>query len=198
MVSTRKQQQNKRLFIQLSERDTAFMIGRSNQDERTESRDNVICRGTSSDNTSNPTQVNYPQLDVHTLEENIVSNVQSEVDNVMISVETRVQDAVLTAIEKLVIRRVELLAVKSTDALSGRSVDGNVLEPDQRDFLGNIDGRQMTASSRINSHTDFNRIDETRGSITVEEGDSLVNEKNIDWQKYTHHTSDFEKFQGFS
>ena len=45
----------------------------------------------------------------------------------------------------------------------------------------------MTASSRINSHTDLNRIDETRGNITVEEGDLLVNEKNIDRQTYSHH-----------
>ena len=38
----------------------------------------------------------------------------------------------------------------------------------------------MTASSRINSHTDLSRIYETRGIIIVEEGVLLVNEKNID------------------
>ena len=47
----------------------------------------------------------------------------------------------------------------------------------------------MTASSRINSHTDLNRIDETRGNITVEEGDLLVNEKNIDRQTHAHHSN---------
>ena len=45
----------------------------------------------------------------------------------------------------------------------------------------------MTASSRINSHTDLNRIDETRGNTTVEESDFLVNEKNIDRQTHAHH-----------
>ena len=79
------------------------MIGQSNQDEQTESRENLICRGTSSDNASNPIQINYPEVDVHKLEENIVSKVRSEVDNVMTSVETRVQDAVSTAIETLVV-----------------------------------------------------------------------------------------------
>ena len=59
---------------------------------------------------------------------------RSNVDNVMESVETRVQDAVWTAIEFLVIPRVEL-AVKSANAHSERSVDGNVVEPDQMDFL---------------------------------------------------------------
>ena len=105
MVSTReKKQQNKRLFSQLGESDADFMIGQNNQDEQIKSGDNMICRGTSSDNTSNPTQVNYSQVDVHTLEENIVSKVRSEVDNVMTSVKTRVQDKVLTATENSVIR----------------------------------------------------------------------------------------------
>ena len=141
-------------------------------------------RGPSSDNTNISTQVNYPQVDMHTLDENIVSKVRSEVDNVMTTVETRV----LTAIEILVIPRVEV-AMKSTNASSGRCVDGNVLDPDQRYFSGNVEGLQMTASSRIHSRTEPNRIDETRGNITVEEGDLLVNEKNIDRQTHTHHRS---------
>ena len=108
------------------------MIGQSIQYEHTENRDNMLHR-IISDNSSNPAEINYPQVDVRTLEEKIASKVRSDVDNVITSVGTSVQDAVLTAIEKLVIPRVEL-AVKSADALSERSVDGNVLEPDQRDF----------------------------------------------------------------
>ena len=74
MVSTRsKKQQNKKFFSQLSERDTDFMIGQSSQDEQTESRVNMFCRGTSSDNASNLARINYLQAKVHTLEENIVS-----------------------------------------------------------------------------------------------------------------------------
>ena len=75
-VTTRKKkQQNKSLFSQLSEKDTEFMIGQSNQDKQTESRDNMLRRGTSSDNTSNPAQVNYPQVAVHTFEKTIRSKV---------------------------------------------------------------------------------------------------------------------------
>ena len=187
MVSTRKKkQQNKKLFSQLSERDTDFMIGQSNQGEQIKNRDSMLRRGTSPDNASKPAQINYPQIDVHTLEENIVSKVRSEVDNVMTPVGTRVQDAVLTAIENLVIPRVEL-AMNSANARSERSADSNVLEPDQRDFLGDIKSLRMTASSRINSHMDLNRIDETRSNITVEEGDLMVNEKNIDRRTHAHH-----------
>ena len=65
--TTNKKRQNQRVFSQLSERDTDFMIAQSNQDEQTENRDNMICRGNPSDHASNPTQINYPQVDVHTL-----------------------------------------------------------------------------------------------------------------------------------
>ena len=41
-IVTRKKQQNKGLFSQLSERDTDFLIGQSNQDEQTGSRDNIL------------------------------------------------------------------------------------------------------------------------------------------------------------
>ena len=100
MVSTKKKkQQNKRLFSQVIEIVTDYMIEQSSDDVQSENLHNVTHRGPSSDNLS---QVNYPQVDLHTLEENIVSEVRSEVENV-ITVETRVQDGVLTAIEKLVI-----------------------------------------------------------------------------------------------
>ena len=121
------------------------MVGQSNQDEQTENRDNMLCRGTSSHNASKLAQIKYPQADVHTLEANIASKMRNAVNNVMTSVETRVQDAVLTAKKNLVIPRMEL-AMKSANAHSEQSVDGNVLEPDQRDFLGNIEGLRIAAS----------------------------------------------------
>ena len=130
-----------------------------------------------------PIQLNSPQVDMPTLKENIVSKVRSDVNSVMTTFEIRVQDALLTAIENLVSLRVEL-AMKSVNASSGRTVDGNVSEHEQRDFSGNIEGLQM------NSHTDLKRIDETRGNITIEGSDFLVNERNVDWQTHTHHIHD--------
>ena len=49
----------------------------------------------------------------------------------------------------------------------------------------------MTASSRINSHTDLKKIDATRGNITEEKGDLLANERSIERQPYTHHSQEF-------
>ena len=93
----------------------------------------------------------------------------------MMAVETRIWDAVLE------------LTMKSANAFSGRSVDANVLQPDQREFSANIEGLQMIASNRINSHTDLNKIDDIRGKVNVEGGDLLVNERNLDRQTHTHH-----------
>ena len=83
----------------------------------------MIFRDNPSDNAGNPTQINYPPVDVHTLQENNLSKVRSVVDNVMTSVETRIYDAVLTAIESLLIPRVES-GMRSSNALSERSLSG--------------------------------------------------------------------------
>ena len=101
----KKKQQSKTLLRQLSEKNTDFMIGQSNHYVQNENRDSMTYRGTFLDSTKKLTQVNYSQVDMHTLVENIVSKVRSEVDSVMTTVETRVQDAVLTAIAKLVISK---------------------------------------------------------------------------------------------
>ena len=86
--------------------------------------------------------------DMHTLEDNIVSKVRSEVKSVMSTVETRVQDAVMTSIESLVIPRVEL-AMKSANASSRGSLNVIVLEFDHRDFSEKVEGVQMIPSSRL-------------------------------------------------
>ena len=147
---------------------------------------NLTDRGTRLDNANNPTQVSYPQVDMHTLEQNIVSNVRSEVDCAMTRVKNKVKDAALTAMEILVVPRVEL-AMKSTNATSGRSVIGNVLEPDQKDFLRNIERLQTFVSSRKNSRTDLSGIDETRGETATQRVCLFVNGRNIDQQTDTHH-----------
>ena len=79
--------------------DADFMIGQSNHDVQNEPIDSFTDRGTYFDNTNILTQINYLQVDMHTLDESIVSKRGSEVDIVITSVETRVQDVVLTAVE---------------------------------------------------------------------------------------------------
>ena len=67
-------------FNRLSESDADFMIGQSNHQVPTTKKTNAVDEGTSSSNFTGPFRVNNPQVDMHTLEENIVSKVRSEVD----------------------------------------------------------------------------------------------------------------------
>ena len=111
----KKKQQSKRFFSHFNESDTDFIIGQSSHEAQAGSKTNVVDISTSSNNLNSPIQGNNPQADMHTLLGNIVSRVRTEVDNVMMAVETSLQDVLLTAREKLVIPRVEL-AMKSANA----------------------------------------------------------------------------------
>ena len=91
------------------------MIGQSSHEAQAGSKTNLVYIGTPSNNLINPIQGNKRQVYMHTLLGNIVSRVRIEVDNVMMAVETSVQDALLTARENLVFPRVEL-AMKSANA----------------------------------------------------------------------------------
>ena len=104
----------------------------------------------------------------------------------MLTVESRVQEAVLTAIEKLLIPIVEL-AKKLVNVTSGRSVDGDVLKHDQRSFSDNIERLEITALSRVNSRTDLKKL--MRLVVILPYGsDLLVHERNFDRQTPNHHT----------
>ena len=134
MVSTRKKrQEKKRLLTQLSDSDSDFMIGQSNHEPQTESRTNTVEENITPNKVNNPAQVNDSQVDVHTLEKNIAHKARSEVDNVMATVETRIQGAILIAIESLVIP-MEELALKSVNPSSERDVNSLIPDPNQRDF----------------------------------------------------------------
>ena len=156
MVSIRKkEQQNKTIPSQLDALDADFMTGQNNHEAQAISKTYMVDIGSSSNIMRGPTQGKSPQVDIRTLRINIVGKVQSEADSVVRTVETRVQDAVLAALERLVFSMVEL-AMGPANASSGRSVDGNVLELDQKDFSSNVESLQMTALSKINSRTNFN------------------------------------------
>ena len=59
------------------------------------------------------------------------------VSSAVMTVESRMHDAILTVIDSVVILRVEL-AVKPITDLTGHGTDSEVQKPDRRDFLGNI------------------------------------------------------------
>ena len=77
---------------------------------------------------------------MQTLERTYPDRVRCEMDNAVAMVETKVHNTCLAAMDSLVLSRVEL-AIKSVNVSSVRDPGGAVLNPDQGDFLGNIEGR---------------------------------------------------------
>ena len=84
----------------------------------------------------------------------------------------------------------EELAIKAVNPSSGGDTDNIVPDPDLYDFPGNIEGLQITASRSLNSNPDMNKVDENRGTITIEVGDFSVNEGDFERQARTHHRYD--------
>ena len=162
------------------------MIGQNSHETQLGARANTVDEKAALNDANNSFQVNSSQLKTHTLATNIVNKVRKEVDNLRALIERRLQDAVLIAIENLVIARLAL-AKRSVNASSGRGVVNVVLDTDQGDFSGKIEGLRVNGSNRIYWHTKLNRIDETFGHFIAEWGDLMFNERNFDRQTRTHH-----------
>ena len=75
------------------------MIGQNIHSAEAACRETMTSRSNIRNKTTDKTQTNSPEVRMHTLEKNFVSKMRSELDNVIRTVETRVQDAVLSAIQ---------------------------------------------------------------------------------------------------
>ena len=184
MVSTRKKkQQNKRLLGQLDETADDFVFGYTNTSiENT----NVINKGHESVNSHdeiNSTAQSGSQIE---LRKNISYKVRNVVENSVATVEIKVNKATSSPMENLVVLRMEL-AMRSVGFSSVPNLSIEVLDVDQRDFSGDTNNQQMTASSRFNSNTNLNGIDETHGNIIVEDNDLPVGERSTDREAHAHH-----------
>ena len=92
---TTEQDRIEQLLSQLNESDTDFMIGQNNHETQFEDTANAAGGNTSLKNINNSIQVIASQAGLHTIEQNITNKVCSEVNIVMTSFETRIQEAVL-------------------------------------------------------------------------------------------------------
>ena len=130
MVSTRKKRQtNKRLLSQLDDFDQDMIIGNA----VSERQENVVVNEGTNDrdftvsNSSNNTAVNESVVNVKTLERCFNERIDREMNNIVDTVEDRIQNAILTAIENIVALKIEL-AIRSINASSGLQTQnvGNV------------------------------------------------------------------------
>ena len=76
--------------------------------------------------------------------------------------------------------------IRMVNSSPGRNPDSFALDLDQRVFSRNGEMLHVTASSRLKSIADLNKVNETRNT-SFEQGDLLVKEKKFDRQAHTHH-----------
>ena len=138
MVSTRnKKQSNKRLLSQLDDCDRDIIIGNA-VSERQENavvnegtKDREFTVGTS----SNDSIVNGNVMSVKTLEGCFNEGIDREMSNIVVTVEDRIQNAILTAVDNIVTPKIEL-TIRSINASSGRDATSVSASSERREHVG--------------------------------------------------------------
>ena len=188
MVSTRKKRQsNKRLLGQLDDFDQDMIIGNA-ASERQETV--VVNEGTNDQDftvgTSNVSSiVNENALKVKTLERFFNERIDREMNNIVETVEDRIQNAILTVIDNIVAPKIEL-AIRSINESSGRDVTSVSANSERREHAG-INAFFENASENNNKLNATIENDETRQNIHDEVSELSVPGKHFDRQRHTHH-----------
>ena len=188
MVSTRKKRQsNKRLLSQLDDFDQDMIIGNA----ASERQENVVVNEGTNDrdftviNSSNNTAVNENVINVKILERCFNERIDREMNNIVDTIEDRIQNAILTAIDTVIAPKIGL-AIRSINASSGRDATNVSANSERREHVGI--NASFENASRNNDTLDVSNVnDETRDNILDEVSVLSVPEKHFDWQPHTHH-----------
>ena len=124
-------------------------------------------------------------MKVKTLERCFNERVDREMNNIVDTVEDRIQNAILTAIDNIVAQKIEL-AIRSIGASSGRDVTSVSVNSERREHAG-INASFENASGNNDTQVISKVNDETRHSITEEVSELSVPETHFDRQPQTHH-----------
>ena len=189
MVSTRrKRQSNKRLLSQLDDFEQDVFIGNT-ASKRQENvavnegtNDQEFTVGTSYDSST----VNGNAMSVRTLERCFNERIDREMNNIVDTVEDRIQNAILTAIDNIIVPKIEL-AIRSVNASSGRDVTSVTANSERGERVG-INTSFENASENNNTLRVPNVSDETRLNIPDEVSELSAPETRFDRQPPTHHT----------
>ena len=190
MVSTRKKRQsNKRLLSRLDDFDRDMIIGNT-ASERQESV--VVNEGTNDQDftvgTSNVNAVvNENALNMKTLERCFNERIDREINNIVDTVEHRIQNAILTAIDNIVAPKIEL-AIRSINASSGRDVTSVSANSERREHGGtNPPFDSASENNKMLSVTNIN--DEPRYNAQDVVSELSVPGTHFDRQPHTYHTA---------
>ena len=186
MVFTRKKRQsNKRLLSQLDYFDQDVIIGNT----ASERQENVAVNEGINDQdftvgTSNVSStINENVLNVKTLERCFNERIDREMENIVETVEDRIQSAILTAIENIVGPKIEL-AIRSINASSGRDATSVSANSERREHVGI--NASFENPSRNNDTLDSSNVnDETRRDNPDEVSDFPVPVTHFDRQAHT-------------
>ena len=124
-------------------------------------------------------------MNVETLERCTNERIVREMNNIIDTVEDRIQNAILTAIDNIVAPKIEL-AIRSISSSSGRAVTSVSVNSDRREHAG-INASFQNASGNNDTQVISKVNDETRHSITDEVSELSVPETHFDRQPHTHH-----------
>ena len=188
MVSTRKKRQsNKRLLSQLDDFDQNVIIGNT----ATERQENVVVNEGINDQdftvgTFNIISIiNENVLNVKTLERCFNERIDREMENIVETVEDRIQSAILTAIDNIGGPKIEL-AIRSINASSGRDVASMSASSERRKHTG-INTSFENASENNNTIGVTNINDEARRNSQDGVSELSVPGTQFDRQSHIHH-----------
>ena len=123
-------------------------------------------------------------MNVKTLERCFNERVDREMNNIVDTVEDRIQNAILTAIDNIVAPKIEL-AIRSISASSGRDVTSVSVNSERREHAG-IKASFENASGNNDTQVISKVNDETRHSFTEEVSELSVPGTHFDRQPHTH------------
>ena len=189
MVSTRKKRQSsKRLLSQLDDFDQDMIIGNV-VSERLESV--VVNEGTNDRDftvgtCNNDSVINGNAMGMKTLEKCFNERIDREMNNIVDTVEDRIQNAILTAVENIVAPKIEL-AIRSIYASSGRDATSVSANSERREHVGI--NASFENASKYNDTLDVSNVnDETRQNNPDEVSELSVPETHFGRQARTLHT----------
>ena len=131
-------------------------------------------------------------MSVKTLEKCFNERIDREMNNIIDTVEDRIQNAILTAIDNIVASKIEL-AIRSKNASSGRDVTSVSANAERKERVGL--NSSFENASRNNDTLDVSIVnDETRHNMPDEVSELSVPETHFDWQAHTHHSSPLSLF----
>ena len=198
MVSTRKKRQsNRRLLSQLDDFDQDMIIGNavSERQENAVVNEGIKGRDFTVGTSNNDSVVNGNAMSMKTLERCFNERIDREMNNIVDTVEDRIQNAILTAIENIVTPKIEL-AIRSINASSGRDATSVCADSERKERVG-INASFENASKNNDTLDVSNVNDETRQNLPDEVSELLAPETHFDRLSLTHHNC-CEKTNGIS